>query len=66
VFRSAPSASAEAVFVWLTPSDAPGLAILTETLTFVGELCVLDARGAALPAAPPPAPADAVAVASFA
>jgi hypothetical protein len=50
----------------LTPSDAPGLAILTETLTLVGEDCVVDALGAAIPAASPPAPADALADAAFA
>jgi hypothetical protein len=50
----------------LTPSDAPGLAILTETLTFVGEDCVVVALGAALPASSASAPADALADASFA
>jgi hypothetical protein len=54
------------MFVWLTSSDAPGLAILTETLTFVGEICVVLALGAALPEASPPTPADALADASFA
>ena len=66
VFGSTAAAWAEAVFVWMTPFDAPGLAILTETLTFVGEDCVALALGAALPAASPPAPADALADASFA
>ena len=66
VFGSTAAAWAEAVFVWMTPSDAPGLAILTETLTLVGDDCVVVALGAALPAASPPAPADALADASFA
>lgn len=66
VFGSTAAARAEAVFVWLTPFDAPGLAILTETLTLVGDDCVVDALGAALPAASPPAPADALADALFA
>jgi hypothetical protein len=50
----------------LTAPDAPALAILTETLTFVGEDCVVVALGAALPAASPPTPADALADAAFA
>ena len=66
VFGSTAAAWAEAVFVWSTPSDAPGLAILTETLTFVGEICVALALGAALPAAFSPTAADALADASFA
>ncbi len=56
---------AEAVFVWLTPSDAPGLAIRTETLTLVGDVCVVFAFGATLAAASPPTPVDAFADASF-
>jgi hypothetical protein len=66
VFESTAAAWDDAVFVWLTPLDAPGLAIRTETLTFVGEDCVALALGAALPAASLPTPADAIADASFA
>jgi hypothetical protein len=42
-----PEARAEAVFVWLTPFDAPGLATRIDAFTFAGELWPTIAVGSA-------------------